>query len=114
MSIVLADPEPFVEAETLNDSSVDLLVRPFCKGEHYFDVQYSLPEMVKKALDKNKIEIPFPHRKVILFKGDWGIIEPTGIRGRFPPVPKGLALVGHQHSYVLEASQSYLLRTAKH
>ncbi|MGH1463076.1 MAG: mechanosensitive ion channel family protein [Neptuniibacter sp.] len=63
---ILNDPAPFVEVETLNDSSVDFLVRPFCKGEHYFDVLYSVPEQIKKALDANNIEIPFPHRKVIL------------------------------------------------
>ena len=64
--LILADPAPFVEVETLNNSSVDFLVRPFCKGEHYFDVIYSVPELIKKALDEAKIEIPFPHRKVIL------------------------------------------------
>lgn len=63
---ILKEPSPFVEVETLNDSSVDFIVRPFCKGEHYFDVLYSVPEQIKKALDANNIEIPFPHRKVIL------------------------------------------------
>ena len=63
---VLKDPSPFVEVETLNDSSVDFIMRPFCKGEHYFDILYSVPELVKKALDEANIEIPFPHRKVIL------------------------------------------------
>ncbi len=67
---VLNDPAPFVEVETLNDSSVDFLVRPFCEGAHYFDILYSVPEQIKKALDAAGIEIPFPHRKVILFKGD--------------------------------------------
>ena len=64
--LILKDPVPFVEVETLNSSSVDFLVRPFCKGEHYFDVLYSVPEKVKKALDEANIEIPFPHRKVIM------------------------------------------------
>lgn len=63
---ILKDPAPFVEVETLNDSSVDFLVRPFCKGENYFDVLYSVPEQIKKALDEKNIEIPFPHRKVIV------------------------------------------------
>lgn len=67
---ILDDPVPFVEVETLNDSSVDFLVRPFCNGAQYFDILYSVPEQVKKALDKAEIEIPFPHRKVIMFKGD--------------------------------------------
>ncbi|TLX45424.1 mechanosensitive ion channel protein MscS [Pseudoalteromonas phenolica] len=63
---VLQDPAPFVEVESLNNSSVDFLVRPFCQGEHYFDLLYSVPEQIKKALDEAEIEIPFPHRKVIL------------------------------------------------
>ena len=67
---ILKDPEPFIEVETLNDSSVDFLVRPFCKGEHYFDVLYSMPELIKKALDEANIEIPFPHRKVIVVNED--------------------------------------------
>jgi len=67
---ILKDPAPFVEVETLNNSSVDFRVRPFVKGEHYFDVLYSVPEQVKKALDAAGLEIPFPHQKVILFKGD--------------------------------------------
>lgn len=67
---VLKDPAPFVEIETLNNSSVDFLVRPFCDGAHYFDLLYSLPEQIKKALDGAGVEIPFPHRKVIVFNGD--------------------------------------------
>lgn len=65
---ILKDPAPFVEVETLNDSSVDFLVRPFCHGEHYFGILYSIPEQIKKALDEAGIEIPFPHRKLIIEK----------------------------------------------
>ena len=65
---ILKDPAPFVEVETLNNSSVDFRVRPFTKGEHYFDVLYSVPEQIKKALDAAGIEIPFPHRKLIIEK----------------------------------------------
>lgn len=67
---ILKDPAPFVEVDALNSSSVDFVVRPFCKGEHYFDVRFSVPELIKKALDEANIEIPFPHRKVILVKED--------------------------------------------
>ncbi|WP_075996154.1 mechanosensitive ion channel family protein [Salaquimonas pukyongi] len=65
---VLETPEPFIAVDKLNDSSVDFLVRPFCKGEHYFDLRYSLPQLVKEEFDRQKIEIPFPHRKVIMAK----------------------------------------------
>ncbi len=67
---ILKDPAAFVEVETLNDSSVDFLVRPFCHGEHYFDILYSVPEQIKQALDAEGIEIPFPHRKLIIEKED--------------------------------------------
>lgn len=67
---ILSDPAPFIEVSTLNNSSVDFITRPFVKGEHYFDVLYSVPELVKKKLDKVGVEIPFPHQKVILFQGD--------------------------------------------
>ena len=62
---VLSDPEPWIAVDKLSDSSVDIVVRPFCKGEHYFDVRYSLPQAVKEELDKQKIEIPFPHRVIV-------------------------------------------------
>jgi len=65
---VLADPAPFVEVETLNDSSVDFLLRPYCNGDNYFDVRYSVPQQIKEALDKAGIEIPFPQRVVHMVK----------------------------------------------
>ena len=68
--LILEDPAPFIEITTLNNSSVDFITRPFVKGEHYFDVLYSVPELVKKKLDSVGVEIPLPHQKVILFKGD--------------------------------------------
>ena len=68
--LILSEPKPDIAVSTLNDSSVDFITRPFCKGEHWFDVRFSVPEQVKKALDAAGIEIPFPHRKVIMFKGD--------------------------------------------
>jgi small conductance mechanosensitive channel len=68
--MILNDPKADIAVSTLNDSSVDFITRPFVKGEDWFAVRYSVPEAVKKALDEAGIEIPFPHQKVILFKGD--------------------------------------------
>lgn len=68
--MILNDPPADIAVSTLNDSSVDFITRPFVKGEDWFSVRYSVPEAVKKALDEAGIEIPFPHQKVILFKGD--------------------------------------------
>ena len=44
-------------------------VNAICEAD-YFSLLYSIPEQIKKALDEAGIEIPFPHQKVILFKGD--------------------------------------------
>ena len=65
---ILKAPAPFVGVETLNDSSVDFLVRPFCEGANYFSILYSIPEQIKKALDEAGIEIPFLHQKVIFLR----------------------------------------------
>ncbi|MEM9716525.1 MAG: mechanosensitive ion channel domain-containing protein [Pseudomonadota bacterium] len=56
---VLDDPSAFVEVETLAASSVDILVRPFTEGAHYFDVKYSLPQAIYEQFMKDGIEIPF-------------------------------------------------------
>lgn len=64
---VLSDPAPFVEVETLNTSSVDILVRPFTEGEHYFDVKYSLPQEIYEQFNKDKIEIPF--QQIVVHNG---------------------------------------------
>ena len=58
---VLKDPAPSVNVEALADSSVNLAVRPFCKPEDYWDVYFATIEGSKLALDKAKIEIPYPH-----------------------------------------------------
>lgn len=56
---VLKDQDAFVEVETLSSSSVDILVRPFVKGAHYFDVKYALPQAIYEQFAKDGIEIPF-------------------------------------------------------
>ncbi len=57
---VLSDPAPFVGVVGHGASSVDLVVRPFCKPEHYWDVYFDIYEKGKIALDEAGIEIPFP------------------------------------------------------
>lgn len=58
---VLQDPAPSVNVSELADSSVNLVVRPFCKPEDYWDVFFATIEGSKIALDKAGIEIPYPH-----------------------------------------------------
>ncbi len=44
----------------LGDSSVDFQVRVWCKTSIYWDVWDRTVEAVKKTLDSNEVEIPFP------------------------------------------------------
>ena len=57
---ILKEPSALIKVSQLNDSSVDFLIRPWCKSEHYWDVFFFMNEEVKKAFDKEGVGIPFP------------------------------------------------------
>ena len=46
----------------LADSSVNLIVRVWCKREDYWPVKFDLTKALKEAFDQNGISIPFPQR----------------------------------------------------
>lgn len=58
--LVLKDPEPFVRLTECADSSLNYIVRVWCKNADYWTVSFDLKEGVKKAFDENGIGIPFP------------------------------------------------------
>ena len=53
--------DPWAKVVTLNDSSVDIQMRVWCKPEDYWDVRFDLMKNVKEAFDKGGISIPYPH-----------------------------------------------------
>ncbi len=59
------DPEPFVQVNNLNASSVDFLVRVWCNRTDLFAFQADMKRNVKEALDAGGIDIPFPTRTII-------------------------------------------------
>lgn len=61
---LLADPAPFIGVQGLGDSSVDLVVRIWCKKEDYWDIHFDWQNNVKLRFDKENISIPYPHRTV--------------------------------------------------
>ena len=63
---VLSEPEPTIKVHTLNDSSVDFIVRPWAKTEDYWDVYWDITREVKMRFDKEGVSIPFPQRDVHL------------------------------------------------
>ena len=62
--LVLDDPAPFVGVKELADSSVNYVVRPWCKVADYWDVYFGTTEKVKYALEENGLTIPFPQHDI--------------------------------------------------
>jgi len=59
---VLDKPDgPWAKVVTLNESSVDIQSRVWCKAEHYWDVMFDLNKSIKEEFDKKGITIPYPH-----------------------------------------------------
>jgi small conductance mechanosensitive channel len=59
------DPEPFVQVNNLNASSVDFLVRVWCDRADYFTYQADMTRKIKEAFDAGGIDIPFPTSTII-------------------------------------------------
>ncbi len=66
---ILKDPEPFVAVKELAESSVNLLVRIWCKNEDYWNINFDWQTNVKLRFDKEGITFPFPQREVTTFVG---------------------------------------------
>ena len=65
-SRVLGDPAPQIAVSELADSSVNLVVRPWCKAEDYWDVRFDLTRRFKEELEKAGCSIPYPQHDVHL------------------------------------------------
>ncbi len=65
---VLAEPEAQIAVSNLGDSSVDLVVRPWCKGADYWALRFDLTRRVKEELEAAGCSIPYPQRDVHLFQ----------------------------------------------
>ena len=67
---ILKDPAIQIGVLALADSSVNFVVRPWCKTADYWDVYFDSTQAIKEALDEAGIEIPFPQMDVHLNKVD--------------------------------------------
>lgn len=65
---VLKDPAPVVAVSELADSSVNLVVRPWCKPADYWGIFFDTVENGKAELEKAGITIPFPQRDVHMYQ----------------------------------------------
>jgi small conductance mechanosensitive channel len=65
---VLDDPAPVVAVSELGDSSVNLVIRPWCKKEDYWALRFDLTRALKERLEAAGCSIPFPQRDVHLYE----------------------------------------------
>ena len=65
-SRLLAEPEPTVAVAELADSSVNLVVRPWCERADYWDVRFNLTRKFKEELEAAGCSIPYPQTDVHL------------------------------------------------
>jgi small conductance mechanosensitive channel len=65
---LLQDPAPTVAVAELADSSVNIVVRPWCKKEDYWGVKFDLTRALKEQLEAGGCSIPYPQTDVHLHK----------------------------------------------
>lgn len=66
--LALENPEPFINIEKHNASSIDIVARAWVKSSDYWTLYFKLLEDVKVAFDENGIEIPYSKVDVNLKK----------------------------------------------
>ncbi len=66
----LKDPAPTIRMNSLADSSVNFICRPWAKTADYWDVYWDVTKAVKKRFDAEGIGIPYPQRDVHLYVED--------------------------------------------
>jgi small-conductance mechanosensitive channel len=66
--LVLVEPEPDVYVDSLGDSTVNINVWCWVPFSIWFDMRKQIVQQIKRELDANNVEIPFPQRVVYLTK----------------------------------------------
>ena len=65
---ILEEPAPVIAVSELADSSVNLVVRPWCHRDDYWPLRFDLTRLLKERLEAAGCSIPFPQRDVHLFR----------------------------------------------
>jgi small conductance mechanosensitive channel len=64
---LLPEPAPTIGVLAMNDSSIDIVVRPWVNVPDYWNVYFALTEAIKKGLEAGGCTIPFPQRDVHIY-----------------------------------------------
>ena len=87
--LILEDPAPMIRLNTLGESSVDFIVRPWTKTDDYWTVYWDVTRGVKKRFDEEGISIPFPQRDIHVYQ-EAASSEPQ-VQGSPEPPQEGLS-----------------------
>jgi len=63
-SRILSEPEPFTSILSYGSSSVEYVVRVWCKSSDYWSVFFALNESVRESFARNGIEMTYDHLNV--------------------------------------------------
>jgi len=61
---ILTDPAPVIAVSELADSSVNFVVRPWCRNEDYWELRWDLTRQIKMQLEAAGCSIPYPQQDV--------------------------------------------------
>jgi small conductance mechanosensitive channel len=61
---ILQDPAPFVALKELADSSVNIVIRCWVKGDDYWNVNFDMNRKIYTTFNKEGISFPFPQLTV--------------------------------------------------
>lgn len=64
----LKEPEPYVRVDQYKDSSISIAVRVWSNTDDYYDLKADLLEEIKRAFDKEGIEMAYPQLDVHIDK----------------------------------------------
>lgn len=67
---IFKDPTPFVGVNAHGPSSIDFVVRVWCKSEDYWPIHFDLLETVKLRFDEENITIPYPQMDLHVRRSD--------------------------------------------
>jgi len=75
---VLKTPaEPLIRMTELGESSVNFILRAWCRIEDYWELRWHITRRVKERFDEEGVTIPFPQRDVHLYQATAPVREPA-------------------------------------
>ena len=66
---ILSEPQPpFVVLSKFGDSSIEYIVRVWCKNEDYWDVYFGMNERVRESFQEHGVEMTYNHLNIHMIK----------------------------------------------